>query len=244
MVSIQRKNIVLNLIHSSERFDYYGCDSNSYDEVINILEGKCEKLILEFNIEPELKVNVEIYPDLETYHQNMWEGLEPGKDFTCSDHIIGNMDEADNSIKIVSPYNPGPVHTYKTVLKTVLHEFIHVLTMTKYKSESPVHTKESFGKIKWLHEAIAVYRSEQYKDFLHYFLKKINGKLPAFKDLDDIQLMYAVAWSFAQFMEDKFTISQLLELMVRDGMSEDITGLQEKELESQWHDWLRKKYIL
>jgi len=244
MTSIQKNNTELNLIRNSEYFDYYSSENGQYDDVMNILDGKCEELMREFNIEPECRIRIEIYPDIETYHDNMWEGLVPGVDFTCSDQIIGNTDESSDTIRIVSPHNPGPVHTYKTAVKTVLHEFIHVLTMMKFKAENPVHTKESFGKVKWMHEAIAVYRSEQYKDFLHYFLKKINKKVPSFNDLDDLQLRYVAAWSFAQFMEEEFTISQLLELMVREDMSEDVTGLQEHELEIRWQDWLKEKYIL
>jgi len=70
----------------------------------------------------------------------MWVGLKPNIDFQCNDQIIGNMDESTNSIKIVTPYNPGPVHKYSTVVKTVLHEFIHVLTMTKFKAENSEYT--------------------------------------------------------------------------------------------------------
>ena len=153
----------------------------------------------------------------------MWLGLTPNVDFQCNDQIIGNMDESTNSIKIVTPYNPGPVHSYNTVVKTVLHEFVHILTMTKFKSEYFLYSQESFMKVMWLHEAIAVYESGQYEDFMPVFLNNIKQKLPVFSDLSNLQFRYIIGWSFAKFMTERFSKLQLLDLMTREDQAKVMT---------------------
>jgi len=240
---ISRINTDLFLVHESEIFSFFGSKNESYNDMIKLLELNCNRLMYEFKVSLDSKINVEIYPNLEIYHSNMWVGLQPNVDFQCNDQIIGNMDESTNSIKIVTPYNPGPVHNYSTVVKTVLHEFIHVLTMTKFKAENNSYSQESFMKVMWLHEAIAVYESDQHKDFMPVFLKNVRKKLPSFSDLNNLQFRYIIAWSFAEFMTIRFSKLQLLELMTRVGQAKEITGLTEAELETNWQNWLTEKYI-
>jgi|GEM_PF-3319256 len=236
--NISRKDIDLFLIYESNLLSIYSSANESYEDMQNILEQNSKRLMTEFNIVLDSKIQVEIYPDLVTYHKNMWEGLTPNVDFQCNDQIIGNMDESTNSIKIVTPYNPGPIHNYNTVVKTVLHEFVHVLTMSKFKAENSEYTSESFMKVMWLHEAIAVYESKQYQDFMPVFLKKITEKMPEISDLNDMLLRYIVAWSFAEFMIEKHSKIQLLDLMTNLEIDMDLN-----KLESEWQEWLKQKYI-
>jgi len=95
----------------------------------------------------------------------------------------------------------------------------------------------------WLHEAIAVYESDQHKDFMPVFFNNVRKKLPGFSDLNDLQFRYIIAWSFAEFMTLRFSKLQLLELMTRVGQVKEIIGLTEKELENRWQDWLTERYI-
>jgi hypothetical protein len=242
-ITIHREDHDLFLVYESKLFSFFSSSNESYEDMVKLLEQNCNRLISEYKISHDSKVNIEIYPDLETYHKNMWDGLKPNVDFPCNDQIIGNMDESTNSIKIVTPYNSGHFHNYNTVVKTVLHEFIHVLTMNKFKSVNSSYSQESFMKVLWLHEAIAVYESGQYKDFMPIFLKNIKQKIPSFVDLDNLQFRYILGWSFAEFMSENFSKLQLLDLMTRDGQTKNITGLSENELENKWQDWLEKKYI-
>ncbi|UNK18638.1 hypothetical protein MNQ98_00895 [Paenibacillus sp. N3/727] len=71
-----------------------------------------ERINTKYKHVPSTKITIEIYPDLPTFHQAVGEQDAPN-------WFMGTMEK--NILKIVSPLNPGPEHTYESILKSTVH---------------------------------------------------------------------------------------------------------------------------
>jgi len=65
---ISRIDTDLFLIHESGIFTFWGSENESYDEMIKLLELNCNRLISEYQISLDSRINVEIYPSLEIWN--------------------------------------------------------------------------------------------------------------------------------------------------------------------------------
>nr|WP_260986834.1 RNA polymerase sigma factor [Paenibacillus terrae] len=78
------------------------------------LSNNVERISTKYNHHPSQKIVIEIYPDLPTFHRAVGEADAPNWFMgTYEGHIL----------KIVSPLNPGPEHTYQSILKSTVHLF-------------------------------------------------------------------------------------------------------------------------
>lgn len=103
---------------------------------------------------PKEKTEVYIYPSIENYHNEMGRPNAP-------QWQIGS--EICNKIFIVSPKNPGNVHTYDSILQATVHEFTHAVV----ENIAP----NIFSVPLWLNEGIAVYEADQKKKIkYHHYL--------------------------------------------------------------------------
>lgn len=108
-----------------------------------------------------------VYPDLSTFHQAVGEVDAPN-------WFMGTFE--GNKLKIVSPLDPGPEHTYETILKSTLHLF----TMWLISDINPLAPK-------WLCQGIAGYEVKQMPD---EFIKNSTSEqihnlvIPTFQELN------------------------------------------------------------
>lgn len=66
---------------------------------------------------PRHKIIVEIYPELKEFHEAIGYPEAP-------DWVVGFA--GNGKIQMVSPLNPGPQHTYDSLIKAAVHEFINL----------------------------------------------------------------------------------------------------------------------
>lgn len=242
---IERIDIALIKIYESDNFIIYGKDEEkeNYSEIIKLLNKNYKRLTDEYNTNLMNKVILEIYPSLDIFHKNMFEGKIPNIDFKCFDWMLGCHDEISDSIKIVSPSNPGSKNSSNSVIKTALHELVHLFTMKKIKNSSNNNNKNAFMKVFWIHEGIAVYESRQFEDFIETFKKSVLKYIPDVKELNQVNYRYLYSWSLVSFIIETFSKNKLIELFTDYESLIKILGIDKLELQDNWKEWIKKRYL-
>ncbi|MCK9860976.1 hypothetical protein CFI03_020635 [Paenibacillus sp. ATY16] len=113
------------------------------------------------------------------------------------------MIEAD-TIKITSPLNPGPEHTYQSILKSTVHLF----TIWLVKDINPLAPK-------WLYQGIGGYEAGlMTRDYINESIMDLvtRGEIPTFSELEND------TWDFESmrgFQIEHQTILKLFSLPLR-----------------------------
>ncbi|MFZ4192738.1 hypothetical protein ACOZB4_01805 [Paenibacillus sp. NPDC058898] len=144
---------------------------------------------------PSQKVVIEIYPDLPTFHQAVGEADAPNWFMgTYEGHILN----------IVSPLNPGPEHTYQSILKSTVHLF----TMWLINEINPTAPK-------WIRQGIGGYEAKQMsQDFINDSTEETirNLAIPSFDELNndtwDFETMkgFQFSYMFVEFVFEQYGI--------------------------------------
>jgi hypothetical protein len=101
---------------------YYGAaDASCIDAVANHLEGNHQRICADLRYALDFKVVLEIYPDVTALHQAMNSPNAP-------DWVLG-VTNLSGEIKMISPLNPGPNHTFQSILLCMDHEFTHAVVL-------------------------------------------------------------------------------------------------------------------
>jgi Peptidase MA superfamily len=218
---------------SSEHFDFYSTD---YDvAALKDLEKNLEKNYLrvtkDFQANFTEKIKINIYPNIKSFHVAI-------KMPDAPDWLVGTG--GFNELKMVSPLNPGGVHSYDTLMKTIVHEFVHVVTWN-------VRNKTG-GIPKWLSEGIAYYEagqfSESYRRKIKYKISENN--IPTFKEMETAGSVkfgdidgYGFSTTAIEFIIKKYDISKVISLIKYPNQYIEIFGLSKEELEKEWMNYLK-----
>ena len=140
---------ILKLQMENKNFKFYSFnqDNKCLDDLAKVLENNYGRISKDFNISLKDKILIEIYPDIDSYHNAVGLPNEP-------DWVVGTG--WGNKIKMVSPLNPGKQHTYETLMQVVVHEFTHVAISSINSNLDSLPM--------WLNEGIAVYEAKQMSD--------------------------------------------------------------------------------
>lgn len=239
---INRKGVILIKVFESNTFIIYGVKEENINEIIKLLNENYQRLKDKYNISLKNKIMLEIYPSLNLFHKNMFEGKIPNVDFKCHDWMVGSHDEISKSIKIVSINNPGNNNNSNLVIKVVLHELMHLFTMKIFKNSSK-NNKDTFMNVFWIHEGIAVYESRQFDDFIEIFKKSVLKYIPDIKELNQPNYRYLYSWSFVEFIIKTFSKKKLIDIFTDYGNLKKIFGIDELDLEKKWKEWIRKEFL-
>ncbi|SDT48773.1 RNA polymerase sigma-70 factor, ECF subfamily [Paenibacillaceae bacterium GAS479] len=160
-----RKSAVKNRLYRAlgrlrtELLDWGGCKPMSVGEwisLVNVLEDKdnavgnravTEEIFNELKVNLDKitdhigplnkKISIEIYPDIDTFHAQT--GKPNGPDW-----YIAMLANDGSTIKMVSPLNPGPLHSYQSVIKAALSLFATAVTLAINK-EIPLWLRAGIG---------------------------------------------------------------------------------------------------
>ncbi|PYY25900.1 RNA polymerase sigma factor [Paenibacillus illinoisensis] len=105
---------LISIVDKSEAPSKNAGMNKVYHDLFEELKSNVERIITTYRHRPSQKIAIELYPDLPTFHQAINEPDAPNR-------FMGTYE--DNKIKIVSPLNPGPEHTYQTVLRHTISLF-------------------------------------------------------------------------------------------------------------------------
>lgn len=216
------------LTKETKHFIYYFTtqDKSSINDISSQLESKSQQIIEELRAGNIPKVKVKIYPDLKTLHYSVGKPDAP-------DWSVGTA-WGQNEIRIVSPNNPGPKHNYESILKVVVHEFAHTVTL----NINPKHKT-------WLWESIALYEAGQFRDpkTIAYLCK---GEKPLFMNYTNTLInpqIYDFGYTIIEFIIKEWGIQSVHDLIVSNGDVQKVLGLSPQQFQDSWYQYVKDKYL-
>ncbi|WP_108995355.1 RNA polymerase sigma factor [Paenibacillus agaridevorans] len=200
-----------------------------YRDLFGKLKGSVEELVKKFKHRPSEKVVIEIYPDLPAFHQATG---EPG----APDWFMGTFE--GNTLKIVSPLNPGPAHSYHSILQSTVH--LYAMWLVKDINASAP---------KWICQGVGGYESKQMSpDFIIDSVKDtiVRGIVPTFRELNEDSFRFEEMKGFqftyliVQFIVERYGMDALNRLVRDAEQFNEALGCSESELHGQWVTHLKK----
>ena len=229
----------LNLAKESQHFNFYSTngDIKVLDSLAITLENNYARITNRLGIKIYKKINVKVFPSVKAYHVAINQPDAP-------DWVVGACNGDD--LMMVSPLNPGTVHTYESLMQVIVHEFVHLAIYYA------VGDKGMAALPKWLGEGYAQYESGQINDHTRKYVKSILlGKAPpTWTELDkasDLEFGkmngYAFSATIVEFLVVTYGIDKLVLLIKEPENFENIYGLSENTLEKQWIQYLKNEKI-
>lgn len=170
-----------------------------------------------------------MHPDLPAFHQDVGEEDAPNWFMgTYEGHIL----------KIVSPLNPGPEHTYQSILKSRVHLFAMWL----------IHDINPSAP-KWIRQGIGGYEARQMtQDFIKGSTKEAiqNQAIPTLDELEDdswdFNTMKGFQFSYlmVEFVVERYGIDVLNQAIRHPRDYEKVFKCSEEELHQQWIEYLNR----
>lgn len=202
--------------------------SKVHQDLFKKLQDNVEQLNKKYKHVPSSKITIEIYPDLPTFHQAMGEHDAPN-------WFMGTLE--NNTLKIVSPLNPGPEHTYESILKST----VHLYAMWLISDINPAAPK-------WIRQGIGGYESKQMSpDFIKSSIADVieQGRVPYFDELNndtwDFGTMkgFQLSYSIVEFIILKYGVGNLNQLIRNLDGFQEVFHCSETELYEQWVEYLK-----
>lgn len=234
-IDSQKEN-TLNLVKETDNFIVYYMefDERCIDKVLDDLEKNYHRITSNLNQKLDDKLVIEVYSDLKLLHLAL--GLSDAPNW-----IRGGLRE--DKIIIASPMNPPPGSDFDNVLKTAVHEFVHII-VNKINKDIP----------RWLNEGIACFEAKDNNDdWIKETVQKglINNKVPTFKDLDtgdDFSTFfdrdgYQYSYTIIKSIVEEFGYDKLRNLIKYPNEFKRIFMINEKQLQDKWIDFIKKNYL-
>lgn len=232
LVSCSKKedDNTLSLKKESDHFKFYSTDKDK--EVLNklekSLEDNYERISKDLGVKLERKVNVNIYPDIKSFHDGI--GMSDAEDWLVGLARNGEM-------LMVSPLNPGSVHTYDSLMKVIVHEYAHILVGEI--------TNETYT---YLNEGIAVVESNQFDETMKAYLKyaiKLN-KLPSIDDMEkkysNLEQPYITSGGFVEFLVNNYGYDKVTKIIAEPKSLENVTEVSKDKLFENWKEYITENY--
>jgi hypothetical protein len=214
---------------------YSEVDKACIDKVSAVLEGNYSEVTNKLKQQLEEKLTVEIYTDLNQLHIAL--GFPDAPDW-----VRGGL--GVDKIVIASPLNPPPGSGFDNVVKTAVHEFVHIV-IKKINSNIP----------RWLDEGIASYEAKDNNEMwiANTIIRGLeNNTIPTFDDLDtreDFQAFfrkdgYQYSYTIVESIVNIFGYDKLYSLIKSPEKIVDIFGITKNELQNKWIEYLKNNYML
>jgi len=214
------------IIKEMDHFIYtYYRNNEPIDVINNKLENKYNRILNKYGMNINKKIKIVIFPNIEDFQ----------KEYNLTNYSVGIVATAVNNrtIGIVSPLNPGPVHSYESILKIAVHEFLHSAT-NMLNNNIPI----------WLNEGISLFEAKQINPIDIRQLIKSN-QIPKIEELESNfynNFGYAVSGTIVEYIVSDYSYGRLVKLVKEPNNIQAIFGLNKKEFSSNWKSYLIKKY--
>lgn len=201
-VTIMSIQDLISIVNKGENEGLNNQPNKVHHDLFNELSDHIERISLKYNYHPSRKVTIEVYPDMPSFHQAVGEADAPN-------WFMGTYE--GSILKIVSPLNPGPEHTYQSILKGTVHLFTMWL-ISEINPKAP----------KWIRQGIGGYEAKlMTQDFIDGTTEEAihNLEIPTFEQLDndnwEFETMKGFQFSFlfVEFVVQQYGIDQLNKLI-------------------------------
>jgi len=219
---------------TSAHFNLYSekDDAQVLEALSNVLESNYQRITTNMQTRFDSKIKVFIYPNLTSFHTAINYKNAP-------DWVVGAAGK--NELKMVSPLHPGPEHSYKSLMKAIVHELAHTVVLNLRK-------QGAVGIPKWLHEGYAYYEANQLTEAerKQIYSNVTTSTLPSWKQLAEATTAqfgdmggYGLSATIVAFLINTYGIEKLHQLMLQPKSVEKIYTLPNKELEIAWLEYLK-----
>ncbi len=206
-------------------------DASCIDNVTQAIEAKYSKISSDLAFSLTTKIQINVYPDLDTYHAALGDPDLP-------DWVVGDT-EFSGIINMVSPLNPGPTHDYQGMLSVAVHEVTHAFALT-INPHIP----------RWLNEGLAAFEAGQMdENRRNYIIQKVkNNQFPKFEGFNTNSIQfgniggYQWCYTIIEFAVNTFGIEKLPKWVRSGGNFQSTFGISEEAFRAQWMDYLKAIY--
>ncbi len=224
----------LSLTKESQHFCFYSTktDIKVLDSLAITLENNYSRITNRLGIQIGKKINVKLFPDIKSFHGAIHYPDAP-------DWVVGSS--IDDDLLMVSPLNPGSMHTYGSLMQVIVHEFVHIAVYYTWKDRG-INALPN-----WLNEGYAQYEAGQISDYIRKAVKSsLTDKTPpTWSQLETASAMefgqmngYGLSVMIVEFLVDKYGIDKLVLLIKEPENIETIYGISKDILEKQWVQYI------
>jgi len=223
------------LLRSNNRFEVWGLVSEdaAADAIIEVLTANYNRIADSLNVQLTSKVIVDVYPDLTSYHNAI--GWPDAPDWVVGTAI------GDDKIDLVSPYNPGPQHTFESLMSVITHELVHCF----------VHKLANGQNIpRWLNEGTATYLAlqESNTNSICSYVDQNGGVIPSLIELNNGSTFgsiggYTFGYTIAEFIVHDLGGSGILSQFIASGLNYYVLELEnELAFQDEWNEYVYSNY--
>jgi len=156
----------LYLAKESKHFNFYSTrdDIKVLDSIAITLENNYSRITNLLGTQIDKKINVKVFPNMKAFHAAINIPDAP-------DWVVGSCN--GDELMMVSPLNPGSVHTYASLMQVIVHEFVHIAV--SYARGD----KDWSALPRWLSEGYAQYEAGQINEHIRQSVKSsLKDKTP------------------------------------------------------------------
>lgn len=237
--SVGQNTESLNLAKESQHFNFYSTngDIKVLDTLALTLESNYSRITNHLGIQIDKKIIVKVFPNLKSFHAAINYPDAP-------DWAVGSSN--GDELMMVSPLNPGSVHTYASLMQVIVHEFVHIAVFYARGNKGVP------GSPRWLHEGYAQYEAGQINEQIRKIAEtSVKEKTPpTWAQLDTVSVMefgsmngYGLSVTIVEFLVVTYGIDKLVLLIKEPENLEIIYGLSKSTLEKQWIQYLKHEKI-
>lgn len=216
---------MLSFSDYKNRFELYypNEEANYIEDIVKQIESNYNRILNDLSVSNMYTIKIIIYPSIKELHNSLC--IEDGEEW-----MVG-VALSSTEIRIVSPINPGSVHTYESIMKVIIHEFAHCVCLS---IDSNLHRK-----CRWLSESIALYEAGQVRKI------DIKKRIPTISELNrNVNEVYNWGYNLAECIINRWGKSALSDLVRCQGDLKQALGINEIELNEEFKNYIKYKYRL
>lgn len=223
------------LKHESEHFRimHTVIDTNNIKTLSSYLEDNYARVLADFGYTKGIeKIMIFLYNDISKLRVKM--GIPE-----IDTWAIGGVANS-HTIIIMSPNSTfvKQTYTYEAGKKTLVHEFVHCISMLLNPSIC--------NKPNWLWEGVALYEANQYTDLKELEYIRSPKLIPSLKELDlssNYVKNYDLGYSYVQYIKTHWGFKGVIALIKSSGNIEKALHIPERIFEKRWYMYVCNKYL-
>jgi hypothetical protein len=201
-------------------------EDNSVNDVLARAEEIYSQITTHLNFTPGEKMSITIFPNIDAIHQ-YWESPN-------APTFLVNGCNDKGEVFLTSPTNPGPTHTYQSILR------VSGATITRaiIKTMPKLHALPT-----WFILGYSLYESvPPYTQTLSELVK--NDQLPSFGSLNDTTKAptFACARNLVEFLIKRYGMAVIPELVRDFSKFEQIIGFSQETFYTEWLKHIKELY--
>lgn len=207
-------------------------DQAATDELALQAENFYDQLTHDLNHNYSQKIEINIYPDVKSFH-------EATNQPTAPDWIIGKSE--GNIIYSVSPLNPGPDHSADSIACSIKTSMTVSFIREKYNNHQSIP--------RWLHQGVGLYKAHYYPQASKIMAKQLD-QLPTIEDLEKVAKNdsigfdklhgFGVSYSLIEFIDQKWGWATILRLLEDYSKFDEIIGISKSAFREQWIEYIKQ----